>query len=123
MYFLCISCVLLISFQHFFFCSSISCMLWFKQLCLIIGKKYIFINRSIILILFSTSFNISYNVFYRFIDKGILELIGPFGIVCSIRHLLLAQNKLQTGLLYHYSGYILLCFICLTHILVDNFLI
>lgn len=65
-------------------------------------------------------FSLAYTIFYKVVDKGIIELLGPFGIVLSIQNALFVQQTVQTGLVYHYAGYILLCIICVTHMLVDN---
>ena len=53
-------------------------------------------------------FKESYNHTYRMIDKNIFEIMGPFGIVYNIKVIINKVNLLQTGLLYHYIGIILL---------------
>jgi hypothetical protein len=93
--------------------------MWIKQVCVLIGKKYLFINRSVLSILFAKCVTFSYYIFYRYVDKGIFELIGPFGLVNAIRSILVAQFKMHTGLIYHYAGYILLTLILLTHLVCD----
>lgn len=45
-----------------------------------------------------------YDITYSLIDKGIIEIFGPFGISTMIYKLSKLSNKFQTGLLYHYSG-------------------
>lgn len=63
--------------------------------------------------------NLSYNTIYKYIDKGVLELVGPFGIVNCIRQLMLPQHILQTGLIYHYSGLLCIMLIVLVHTVLD----
>lgn len=53
-------------------------------------------------------FNISYNYTYKNIDKGLLELCGPYGLVNFFSFLSLKILKFQTGYIYHYSLIILL---------------
>jgi len=96
---------------------------WTKQLFIIVSKKYLFINRLVILGGIHALFPAAYGIFYKLIDKGIVELIGPFGIVSAIQHLLHVQHRVQTGLVYHYAGYILIGIIIVTHFLVDSFFI
>ena len=60
--------------------------------------------------------NISYkNVV--FIDRGLIELIGPLGIVRSINFIMNKLNNLQTGFIYNY----LFIFILSIFILLLNF--
>jgi len=73
-----------------------------------INRKIIFFNRLIINNILKFFFKESYNNTYRLIDKNIFEIIGPFGIVYNIKVIIHKVNLLQTGLLYHYIGIILL---------------
>ena len=60
--------------------------------------------------------NISYkNVV--FIDRGLIELLGPLGIVRSINFVMNKLNNLQTGFIYNY----LFIFILSIFILLLNF--
>jgi NADH-ubiquinone oxidoreductase chain 5 len=118
-YFVCISLILLTCCNYFFFNFFIGCIIWLKQLSVIIGKKYLFINRSILRTVFTRCMTFSYYIFYRFIDKGVLEFIGPFGIVCVLNTLLRLQYTIQTGLIYHYAGYILFSLIIVIHLFLD----
>lgn len=54
--------------------------------------------------------NISYNYTYKMIDKGLIELCGPYGLINFFSFLSLKIIKIQTGYIYHYS---LLMFISL----------
>ena len=48
------------------------------------------------------SSNISYNFSYKSIDRGIIEKLGPSGIVTTIKYLINNFNNLQSGQIYHY---------------------
>ena len=43
-----------------------------------------------------------YHVSFKTIDRGLIELVGPFGITNLIKKLSQNISKLQTGLIYHY---------------------
>ena len=44
----------------------------------------------------------SYEFSYKDIDRGILEKVGPFGIVKMISHWFNQLKHLQSGYIYHY---------------------
>ena len=44
----------------------------------------------------------SYHISFKTLDRGVIELIGPLGIVYLIKKLSLNISKAQTGLIYHY---------------------
>jgi len=46
--------------------------------------------------------NISYHHSYKDIDRGIIEKVGPFGIVGGVQQTFNAISILQSGLIYHY---------------------
>ena len=46
--------------------------------------------------------NISYNFSYKSVDRGIIEKLGPSGIVSSIKYTVNHMNSLQSGQVYHY---------------------
>ena len=46
--------------------------------------------------------NISYHFSYKDMDRGLIEKIGPSGIVQSVRHTFNRINALQSGQIYHY---------------------
>lgn len=49
-----------------------------------------------------------YNISFKLIDRGILELIGPYGLVTSVSTIAKTIRKLHTGLIYHYILIIIL---------------
>ena len=53
-------------------------------------------------------FSFSYNVSYKIIDRGILEIFGPMGISLVISKYGLMFHKLQSGHIYHYTFSVLI---------------
>jgi NADH:ubiquinone oxidoreductase subunit 5 (subunit L)/multisubunit Na+/H+ antiporter MnhA subunit len=53
-------------------------------------------------------FKFGYSISYKFIDRGIFEILGPTGL--SITALKVGSNlhKMQTGFIYHYTLIILI---------------
>ena len=54
------------------------------------------------------SFKFGYNVSYKIIDRGIIEMFGPMGLSNLVSGKALYINKLQTNYLYHATLLILL---------------
>jgi len=48
-------------------------------------------------------FSFGYFVSFRGIDKGIVEMLGPYGAVTTFSSLMKKISKLQTGYIYHYA--------------------
>jgi NADH-ubiquinone oxidoreductase chain 5 len=44
-----------------------------------------------------------YFVSFRTMDKGIVEMLGPYGAVNTFSNLMKTASKLQTGYIYHYA--------------------
>ena len=78
--------------------------IWLHSIYTIINKKYLFINKNIFYPIIDFFFKFSYSSMYSFFDKGIIEWFGPLGIVSLLNKTLLNNLKLQTGLIYHYFG-------------------
>lgn len=55
-------------------------------------------------------FKFGYSVSYKFIDRGIFELLGPTGLSFSLTKVASDFYRLQTGYLYHYTYSILISF-------------
>ena len=68
-------------------------------------KKYIYINRLLLIPMVYKVLNSSYDLFLSLFDKGVIELVGPYGSVVQINHAY-SILKLQSGFLYHYIGFI-----------------
>jgi NADH-ubiquinone oxidoreductase chain 5 len=49
-----------------------------------------------------------YHISFKTLDKGVFELIGPFGISNLFKQLTSTVSKLQTGMIYHYAVVMLL---------------
>jgi len=81
---------------------------WVHNFYIFFNKKYLFFNKNIFYPIINNTFRFSYNSMYLFFDKGIIEIIGPFGMVKSINKVVVSNIKLQTGLVYHYFGFIVL---------------
>jgi NADH-ubiquinone oxidoreductase chain 5 len=56
--------------------------------------------------------NFGYSGSYKIVDRGIIELLGPFGLSNLIYQVSLELKQFQSGLIYHYSLIILLCLTC-----------
>lgn len=52
-------------------------------------------------------FKFGYSVSYKFIDRGIFEILGPTGLSLVVMKVASSLHKLQTGNIYHYSLIIL----------------
>jgi len=50
---------------------------------------------------------LGYEVTYKTLDRGIIEIFGPFGISSVLYSKNSFVNRLQTGLIYHYTFAIL----------------
>ena len=48
-------------------------------------------------------FNMSYTISYKLIDRGLIELFGPFGFSKILTKTARIINKLQSGFIYHYT--------------------
>jgi proton-translocating NADH-quinone oxidoreductase chain L len=77
------------------------------------NKKYIVLNKNIYYPLIDFFFKFSYYSMYKLFDKGIIEVFGPFGITRLINQLILMNSKINSGLIYHYFGIIVLSFLIL----------
>nr|DAD55279.1 TPA_asm: NADH dehydrogenase subunit 5 [Phytophthora agathidicida] len=70
---------------------------------------YEFINQYIL--------QIGYNVTYKMIDKGLIEMCGPYGLTTIFTFLSQRIILLQTGYIYHYSLLMLISTIFLINII------
>lgn len=70
---------------------------------------YEFINQYIL--------KIGYNVTYKMIDKGLIEMCGPYGLTTIFSFLSQRIVLLQTGYIYHYSLLMLIGIIFLINII------
>ena len=49
-----------------------------------------------------------YNVSFKTLDKGLLEIVGPAGVIQTVSQGGRQLRKMQSGLIYHYA-FIMLC--------------
>nr|YP_008816072.1 NADH dehydrogenase subunit 5 [Entransia fimbriata]AGZ90295.1 NADH dehydrogenase subunit 5 [Entransia fimbriata] len=49
-----------------------------------------------------------YRISQCYLDKGVLEILGPLGIINTFRRMIFYATKLQTGYIYHYAFIILI---------------
>jgi NADH-ubiquinone oxidoreductase chain 5 len=72
------------------------------------NKKYILLNKNIYYPIINLFFRFSYDSMYKLFDKGIIEVLGPFGIVSILNKAIVTNTKMQTGMVYHYFGLMVL---------------
>ena len=49
-----------------------------------------------------------YNVSFKMFDRGIIEVLGPYGIVTTLRSFTKKISDFQTGYIYHYAFILLI---------------
>jgi NADH-ubiquinone oxidoreductase chain 5 len=74
----------------------------------ILTEKYIFYNRLLVEPIMGIGLRFALKSTYMLLDKGIIEIFGPFGIVQVIRNWVFNYNKYQTGFISHYLNFILI---------------
>jgi NADH-ubiquinone oxidoreductase chain 5 len=101
------------NFKFFFYLKISNTGLYFYNF---LNKKWFFdkiyyelINQNIL--------NISYNISYKLVDKGIIEFFGPYGLLFIFSNWSKRIIKIQTGFIFHYSLLIFLSFIFLISII------
>jgi len=84
----------------------------------LLGRKvYTFLNRKWFFDKFYNEFinqsilSFGYHVSYKSIDRGIIEMLGPFGLSKSVWSTSRLITKLHTGSIYDYSLFIVLGFV------------
>jgi NADH-ubiquinone oxidoreductase chain 5 len=95
-----ISSIFLYSFfKNFLF--SLKFIPFLKSFYVFFNKKWFF---DIIYFHFLTRIILSfgYNITFKLIDRGLIELLGPLGLVNLISKISFNINKIQTGFIYHY---------------------
>jgi NADH-ubiquinone oxidoreductase chain 5 len=109
----------LLYIKHFSLHALLGSVTWVRHLYTIIAKKYVFINRLVLHPAVNRIMIFAYEVTYKCLDKGIVEFVGPFGITHSIAHLAKPQYLLQSGLIYHYPGFMFIFIMIIIHITPD----
>jgi proton-translocating NADH-quinone oxidoreductase chain L len=80
---------------------------FFRSIYIFLNRRWLF-DKVYIDWIGRPSLTFGYQVSFKSIDKGVLEILGPFGITESIRRLLVHVREIQSGLIYHYAFMILL---------------
>jgi proton-translocating NADH-quinone oxidoreductase chain L len=78
----------------------------FKNIYNFFNKKWFF-DRIYNQFITQNALNFGYSFTYKTIDRGLLEKIGPSGIVICIAYLTDLIKPIQTGFVFHYMAYIL----------------
>ena len=91
---------------------------WMNSLFFFLNRKYLFFTKNIIYPLIDLMNYSSLNFTFKLFDKGLIELFGPYGIVKVTSYFINSVSKIQTGLIYHYSGFIILGLIFYIFILI-----
>ncbi len=84
-----------------------------------INRKYIYINRLLIVPIITYFYTLSYLFFYLFIEKGFLESFGGYGIYKTFILFLTIKTKYRSFELYHYIGLLTTLLLCLSMYIVD----
>jgi NADH-ubiquinone oxidoreductase chain 5 len=97
-----------------FFLYSFQTKLLFKIKTFFIGKKiYNFLNRKWFFDKIYNEyfgqffFKFGYSISYKFVDRGIFEVLGPTGLSSIALNIAYSLHRMQTGKLYHYTLVIL----------------
>ena len=73
-----------------------------KALYLFLNKRWLFdkvYNDFIV----SKGLSFGYNISFKILDKGIIEILGPYGIARTFQKLSQQISKIQSGFVYHYA--------------------
>jgi len=95
--------------------------IWLSNIYRFLNKKWYF-DKIYNFYIVQSILKFGYNVSFKTLDKGFIELLGPYGLTKSISLVTNKYLKLQSGYLYHYAfsmvfGLIFLVFVlCLTMI-------
>ena len=91
----------------------------------VVGRKlYIFLNKrwffdKVYNDLFAEpALSLGYHISFKTLDKGFIELVGPTGIMQTVRQLLHQIKNLQSGYIYHYALVMLFFVVCCTGVIV-----
>ena len=76
-----------------------------------INRKLLFYNRILVNGIIYVFMKESYHSTYKLLDKQIFEVFGPFGIVVSLKNMFKYIRFLNTSLIYHYLGIVVLVLI------------
>lgn len=105
----------LLGFLGAFFMYAFRVNILFKIKTSVLGKKiYNFLNRKWFFDKLYTEymsqffFKFGYTISYKFVDRGIFEMLGPTGLSLLAIKISTGLHKMQTGFIYHYTLLILI---------------
>lgn len=87
---------------------------WLFNLFVFFSQKWIFFNKLFIYVLIDFLFSFSLFIYF-FLEKGVLEKVGPYGIVKSINFFSNKYISITKGLIYHYIGFLLVGLFLVLH--------
>lgn len=87
-----------------------------KQLYTFLNKRWLF-DKVYTDFISSPSMSFGYNLSFKTLDKGIIEILGPYGIAKTFQHLAGHISKLQSGFIYHYALIMLISLTCFMAVL------
>jgi len=76
--------------------------LYFKKIYTFLSKKWYF-DQVYNEYLVQKSMNFGYHISFKLIDKGLIEMLGPYGISQLLLKVAKLNSSIQTGYLYHYA--------------------
>ena len=100
-----------LAFMLYIFSSN---MLFIFKISFIGNKFYTFLNRKWFFdkiyneFLGQFFFKFGYSISYKFVDRGIFEILGPTGISLNVLNIGQSFHRMQTGSLYHITLTILI---------------
>jgi len=120
-YLFCIFCLrlfFLVETRYYLFSLLMSSSIWLSFYNSLV-HKYVYINRLVIVPTIFQTYSTSYNLFYRVLEKGLLEQLGGYGIYNTISNVLDFKITRHTFLLYHYLGLVVVSLFVLFFFLVS----
>ena len=115
-------------FAYFLYTFNLSEFYMFKQT-LIFKYIYNFLNKKWY---FDRIYNekvsqyilyLSYTYMYKDIDRGIIEKLGPFGLIFIIKNAIIILKNLQSGFISHYLFLFVICIIFILFIILINIIL
>jgi NADH-ubiquinone oxidoreductase chain 5 len=90
---------------------SIKKSFWFKDFYSFFNKKWYF-DRVYNELVSQNFLSFSYHYAYKTVDRGLLEKLGPSGIILVLQSIIKYTKTFQTGFILHYLVYILVGILC-----------
>lgn len=120
LYFVCLYYVLYSFYRVFFYEITVGSTFGYRILRLL-TEKYIYYNRFIIEPLLIYPLQFAYAVTYKTLDKGVLEVVGPYGLYKFFVSSILLVLKGQTKYIHHYFNYFFIGILIMVHLVLFLF--